>query len=116
MSASDDSGDVYFLRESGGAVGKLTPEGRMADVAISNLRKEGGGFADLALDQDGRLLLASPQTGEVLKAVSSEYIVDGERVVVPRPATNEQYVFDKRTGRHLETRCVVYSYLDFFRY
>ena len=66
-------------------------------------------IADLAVDGKGKLILAAAAEKEsdrarVYEAVQADYLTERSSLLVPRPATNEIYVFDPETGRHLETR------------
>ena len=65
-------------------------------------------IADLAVDGKGKLIVAAAETeserARVYEAVPADYFTERSSLLVPRPATNEIYVFDTETGRHLETR------------
>ena len=66
-------------------------------------------IADLAVDGKGKLIIAaakkeSEDRTRAYEAVSAEFFAERSSLLVPRPATNEIYVFDPETGRHVETR------------
>ena len=65
-------------------------------------------IADLAVDGRGMLIVAAAEKEtdhvQVYEAVPADYFTEGSSLLVPRPATNEIYVFDPETGRHVETR------------
>ena len=66
-------------------------------------------IAHLAVDGKGKLILAAAAEKEtdhvqVYETVPADYFTERSSLLVPRPATNEIYVFDPETGRHVETR------------
>ena len=65
-------------------------------------------IADLAVDGKGKLIIAAAKKEShhtrVYEAVSAEFFIERSSLLVPRPATNEIYVFDTETGQHVETR------------
>ena len=65
-------------------------------------------LADMTVDGKGKLMIAAAKEKDdpmrVYEAISAEFFAERSSLLVPRPATNEIYVFDPETGRHVETR------------
>jgi hypothetical protein len=103
--AVDNDGGMYLVGETTAAIVKLDGGGGGGSGRTISTG-EMGSISAVAIDGTGRLVVAKDdeEAAGVFVAESAEFWVEQDSVFVPRPVTNEVFMFDLGSGRHLETR------------